>query len=138
MTPGHILYYFGRKDRILIETLRWSEADLETRRRAALEMAPDPLRTFVELYLPQAQDDVRWRLWTQIWSRPPADPETLEVLETLTWSWRDDLAPILGDPGAATALCYLLDGLTLDVLTGARSRDDAIELGLDAAARYAG
>ena len=35
MTPGHILYYFGNKDRILIETLRWSEHDLAESRRAA-------------------------------------------------------------------------------------------------------
>lgn len=27
MSPGHILYFFGSKDRLLLETLRWSEED---------------------------------------------------------------------------------------------------------------
>src|SRR5215467_11191997 len=66
MTPGHILYYFGRKDQILIETLRWSEHDLAEHRREVLSRLPDPrkrLRTFVDHYLPSGTEDSRWELW---------------------------------------------------------------------------
>lgn len=33
---GHILYYFGSKDRLLLEALRWSEEQLAGERRALL------------------------------------------------------------------------------------------------------
>ena len=36
MSAGHLLYYFGSKDQLLLETLRWSEVLLGERRRAAL------------------------------------------------------------------------------------------------------
>jgi AcrR family transcriptional regulator len=66
MTPGHILYYFGNKDRILIETLRWSEHDLAERRRSAPVGRRGPrrrLRVLVDDYLPQGTADARWNLW---------------------------------------------------------------------------
>ena len=47
MSPGHILYYFGSKDRLLLETLQWSEDDLMRRELAkvatgAVEHRQDP------------------------------------------------------------------------------------------------
>jgi len=146
MTPGHILYYFGRKDRILIETLRWSESDLERRRAEDLGRITDPherLRRFISLYLPTGRDDMRWRLWTEIWSHPQRDPETLAELERSFGTWQRDLAQVLeavGVPDAvivAKLICYTLDGISLDYLTGTGpdAADDVIDIGLDAASR---
>src|ERR671937_93275 len=63
MSEGHVLYYFGTKSRILIETLIWSEERLTRRRREAIASASagwDQLRTFVDLYLPRDFEDPVW------------------------------------------------------------------------------
>jgi AcrR family transcriptional regulator len=150
MTPGHILYYFGRKERILIETLRWSEHDLADRRRRALSRRPDPrdrLRTFVEHYLPKGTVDPRWNLWLQVGIHPPGDDETRELFESLIDLWRDDLielardglrAGIFGEPEVGLASfasrgLWFLDGLSLSLLSGSPrlTRPDAITIGTD-------
>jgi AcrR family transcriptional regulator len=150
MTPGHILYYFGRKERILIETLRWSEHDLADRRRRALSRRPDPrdrLRTFVDHYLPKGTVDPRWNLWLQVGIHPPGDDETRELFESLIDLWRDDLielardglrAGIFAEPEVGLASfasrgLWFLDGLSLSLLSGSPrlTRPDAINIGTD-------
>jgi AcrR family transcriptional regulator len=147
MTPGHILYYFGRKDRILVDTLHWSETDLERRRADDLACISDPrdqLRRFISLYLPTGRDDMRWRLWTQVWSHPGQDSETLAELERSFASWHQDLVAILRAAGAAAdaadaakLICYALDGIALDYLTGTGpgSPDEAVAIGVEVASR---
>src|SRR5438876_8818564 len=100
MTPGHILYYFGRKESILIETLRWSEHDLAEKRRRALDRERGPrerLRRFVDHYLPHGTADPRWNLWLQVGIHPPSDRETLELFESLIDLWRGDLIELAQD-----------------------------------------
>lgn len=140
MSAGHILYYFGNKDAILAETLAWSEHDLAVRRRQRLAEPPsdaDPIALFVDLYLPHPGRDSRWNLWTQIQARPPTDPDQLRALDELSELWRADLAPVL--PASlrgqevrrevARASCYLLDGIALDLILGARTdRASAVRL----------
>jgi AcrR family transcriptional regulator len=148
MTPGHILYYFGNKDRILIETLRWSEHDLAESRRSA-PARRDPrrrLRALVDDYLPQGTADARWNLWMQVGIHPPSDDETRELLEQLTDLWRDDLIGVVRDgidervfadpsPGLeefARRGLWFLDGLSMSLLNGSPrlSREDAVDIGL--------
>jgi AcrR family transcriptional regulator len=100
ISPSHVLYYFGRRDQILIETLRWSEAELAARRHAELRRFRAParaLRRFVELYLPAAAVDLRWNLWHQVIARPPAQPETVAMIRALEQGWVDDLAALVKD-----------------------------------------
>jgi AcrR family transcriptional regulator len=148
MTPGHILYYFGNKDRILIETLRWSEHDLaESRRSAPARRGPRRrLRALVDDYLPQGTADARWNLWMQVGIHPPSDHETRELLEQLTDLWRDDLIglvrdgidegvfaePLLGLEEFARRALWFLDGLSMSLLNGSPrlSREDAVDIGL--------
>jgi AcrR family transcriptional regulator len=95
MSPGHILYYFGRKDRVLLETLRWSETELAEQRRAELSRFRSPWRAverFVDLYLPVASDDPRWNLWAQVSARPPGDAPGQAQIAALEQGWVDDLA----------------------------------------------
>jgi AcrR family transcriptional regulator len=148
MTPGHILYYFGNKDRILIETLRWSEHDLAESRRSA-PARRDPrrrLRDLVDDYLPQGTADARWNLWMQVGIHPPSDDETRELLEQLTDLWREDLIGVVRDgidkgvfadpsPGLeefARRGLWFLDGLSMSLLNGSPrlSREDAVDIGL--------
>ena len=95
MSPGHILYYFGRKDRVLLETLRWSETELASARRAELARYRLPWRAierFVDLYLPVSASDPRWNLWAQVSAQPPGDAEGQEQIAELEQGWIDDLA----------------------------------------------
>jgi len=148
MTPGHILYYFGNKDRILIETLRWSEHDLaKSRRSAPARGGPRRrLRALVDDYLPQGTADARWNLWMQVGIHPPTDQETRELLEQLTDLWRDDLIEVVergidegvfADPSRgleefARRGLWFLDGLSMSLLSGSPrlSREDAVDIGL--------
>jgi len=94
MSPGHILYYFGRKDRVLLETLRWSETELAERRRAELARYRSPwraVRHFVASYLPVSSVDPRWNLWAQVIARPPEDAEAQAQVAELDQGWVADL-----------------------------------------------
>src|SRR5215469_3673959 len=53
MSTGHILYHFGKKDRLLLEVLVWSESDLTAEFQRELDQAPSPaemLALFVDFY----------------------------------------------------------------------------------------
>lgn len=94
MSPGHILYYFGRKDRVLLETLRWSETELAEQRRAELARFRSPWRAvehFVDRYLPVSASDPRWNLWAQVSARPPVDADGQSQIAALEQGWVDDL-----------------------------------------------
>jgi AcrR family transcriptional regulator len=148
MTPGHILYYFGNKDRILIETLRWSEHDLAERRRSAPARRGPRRRlpALVDDYLPQGTADARWNLWMQVGIHPPSDHESRELLEQLTDLWRDDLIelvregvdqgffadPSLGMQEFARRALWFLDGISMSLLNGSPrlSREDAVGIGV--------
>ena len=148
MTPGHILYYFGNKDRILIETLRWSEHDLAERRRSAPARRGPRRRlpALVDDYLPHGTADARWNLWMQVGIHPPSDHESRELLEQLTDLWRDDLIGVVQDGIEEAAFAdpssgleefarrglWFLDGLSMSLLNGSPrlSREDAVDIGL--------
>lgn len=149
MTPGHILYYFGRKEQILIETLKWSEHNLADARRSELGREPDArrrVRILVDRYLPEGTADTRWNLWLQVGIHPPDDPEARELLELLIDLWADDLTasvrdgiaegtyaePDGGVDQAVRRALWLLDGLALSLLSGSPrlTRADAVETGV--------
>jgi AcrR family transcriptional regulator len=99
MSPGHILYYFGRKDRVLLETLAWSENELAQRRGTELARMRSPrraLRRFVELYLPVSAADPRWNLWAQVSARPPVQEADQALVAELEAGWLRDLAGLVG------------------------------------------
>ncbi len=142
MSPGHVLYYFGTKERILLETLRWSEAELGQRREALLRKSRagwQKLRRFAELYLPDSPADPRWILWIATWdrARSGALAESLAELEEV---WRADFvqlisegmkrgafAPVDADDFSIRSIA-LLDGLGVQVLEGVRSPSDAADI----------
>ena len=128
MSAGHILYYFGSKDALLLEVLRWSEDDLASRRRAALAQVrgrQQRLRRFCEWYLPDGPDDPRWNLWAQLAARPPTDLPARRVLLAMLQAWIDDLAEIGRDEAFAERHCALMDGLAMDILLALPGRTRA-------------
>ena len=137
ISPSHVLYYFGRRDQILVETLRWSEEELTQRRRAKLGRLRSPvraLRLFVSLYLPVDAVDLRWNLWTQMTARPPTDPETLEMIGAMEQEWVDDLIELVRNGRQVSAFSVsdpetfalrarlLMDGVAGEILLGLPGR----------------
>ena len=144
MSGGHLLYYFGSKDRLLLETLRWSEDELGERRRAALgapSSAADRLDSFVALYLPVGAADPRWTLWVEVWGRSLAVASMRAGQAAIEEAWRADLVALLRegiaggefravDPDRfAVRLSALLDGFGTPLVTGlpGASRERALD-----------
>ncbi|MET9295261.1 TetR/AcrR family transcriptional regulator [Streptomyces sp. NPDC003077] len=139
MSSGHLLYYFGTKDELLLQTLQWSEEQLGAERRAALAR-PLPVRArldaLVDLYLPDGPRDPRWTLWLEVWNRsqsagPPARERQLE----LELAWHRDLVALLVEGASrgelravdaerfATRLRALLDGFGTHLVVGLPGTD---------------
>lgn len=137
---GHILYYFGSKDRLLLEALRWSEELLTGERRALLGRrltAARKLDQFLELYLPEGPRDPRWTLWIELWARTASNEPLKAAQEEIDESWQQDLESLLAKgvdqgrfapmdvPARASELLALLDGLSTRVVLGQRGADRA-------------
>lgn len=143
MSAGHLLYYFGSKDRLLLETLGWSESELGERRRTALAAdapAARRLDDYVALYLPTGAGDPRWALWVEVWGRSLAVEAMRTGQASIEAAWRTDLVALLRqgiaagefravDPERfAVRLGALLDGFGTPVVTGVpgTSRETAL------------
>lgn len=97
MSTGHILYHFGKKDRLLLEVLAWSQADLWARFQQAADRAASPtekLDLFVRFYLPRDQGDERYALWTQVLAQGH-DEAGRRILTELLDGWDERLEAIL-------------------------------------------
>ena len=152
ISTGHVMYYFGNRDRILIDTLLLSEADLtdQLARRVQRSSGPrEAVDRLVRIYLPSGADDVRWKLWAQLIARRPTDPATVQQLSTVIDSWAASLSAVLAAGAEAGVLtcddpddlayrtCRLMDGYSLEVLLGGpgRSRTWAVRSVLSALGR---
>ncbi|MDI2126418.1 TetR/AcrR family transcriptional regulator [Yinghuangia seranimata] len=152
---GHILYYFGSKDQLLLAALRWSEDKLAEERTAVLARRVQPPRKldlFLDLYLPVGARDPRWMLWIELWARTAGNDELRSAQEEIDAGWQRDLAAILADGTARGAftvdeldadtseLLALLEGLSTRVVLGlaGATRADALTAARRAAARLTG
>ncbi|MCF2527876.1 TetR/AcrR family transcriptional regulator [Yinghuangia soli] len=137
ISGGHILYYFGSKDRLLVETLRWSEELLGERRRELLAgpaPAAERLAGYVDLYLPVGRADPRWTIWVAVYGRSLGDAEVLQAGHDIERVWAAELDALLvegADAGEwpatdaaarrdfAVRLHGMLDGFALQIVIGA-------------------
>ncbi|MFE1557752.1 TetR/AcrR family transcriptional regulator [Streptomyces sp. NPDC058734] len=135
MSTGHILYHFGKKDRLLLEVLVWSQADLWARFQQAADRAASPaekLDLFVRFYLPRHQGDERYALWTQVMIQGH-DEAGRRVLTELLDGWDERLEAIVREgrelgqfaevdlPEFTIRAVAMLSGLSEDLMFG-RSR----------------
>ncbi len=102
-SPALVIYYFGTKDSLLTEALRWSE---RTFYAAAEEMlkSTEKLRDRLEVLLdwnlmPDKQQDVAgdWGLWFDLWAQAFRHPEVKKDRAELDAQWRDLIARIVQD-----------------------------------------
>ncbi|MFE9421664.1 TetR/AcrR family transcriptional regulator [Kitasatospora sp. NPDC006697] len=135
MSAGHLLYYFGSKDQLLLETLRWSEEQLGERRRAVLGRAGasgwERFAGYADLYLADGPGDPRWILWVEVWGRSPASAELRAGQLEIEAPWQADLRALIEEgvaagefrAGSAAAeraaqLRALLDGFSVPLAIG--------------------
>ncbi|WP_035805293.1 TetR/AcrR family transcriptional regulator [Kitasatospora mediocidica] len=153
MSAGHLLYYFGSKDQLLLETLRWSEEQLGERRRTMLGRpgltAWERFTAYADLYLADGPGDPRWILWVEVWGRSPASEEIRQGQLAIEAPWQADLEALIQDgatageftPGPAAEravqLRAVLDGFSVPLavgLPGVRRAESAARVAAVAAA----
>ena len=102
-SPALVIYYFGTKDSLLTEALRWSERSFYA---AAEEMlkSTEKLRDRLEVLLDwnlvaDKQQDVAgdWGLWFDLWAQAFRHPEVKKDRADLDAQWRDLIARIVQD-----------------------------------------
>ncbi|MFC9792898.1 TetR/AcrR family transcriptional regulator [Streptomyces sp. NPDC127584] len=135
MSTGHILYHFGKKDRLLLEVLAWSQADIWAGYQEAADKAGSPaekLDLFIRFYLPRHAGDDRYALWTQVLAQRH-DEAGRKILTELLDGWDERLEVILREgrdlgqfvavelPEFTIRAVAMLSGLAEDVMFG-RSR----------------
>jgi AcrR family transcriptional regulator len=136
VSAGLILYYFGSKDRLLVEAL--THANDQFYLRLSRELRKDPsakaqLDRLIELSVPGLMPEFslldEWALWVEIWVRALRDPEMAKEHEVLNRRWRRSIADIVRhgrDIGEFPAgrdvdelgiqIGALIDGLAVQVL----------------------
>ncbi|MEU5090672.1 TetR/AcrR family transcriptional regulator [Streptomyces sp. NPDC021356] len=145
MSSGHLLYYFGSKDELLLRTLEWSESRLGAERGRLLARgvsARERLDAYVGLYVPDGHRDPHWTLWLEVWNRSlTADEDGRERQAAIEGAWHRDLAALVAEGVSrgefrpvdadrfATRLRALLDGFAIHVAIGLRGTDRERVLG---------
>jgi AcrR family transcriptional regulator len=132
-SPGLVVYYFGTKESLLIEALRWSEGTFYTAAAEMLAATPglrDRLEVLVRLTcVPEAEGEVpgAWGLWFDLWAQAFRHPEVARDRVELDARWRATIAEVVTDgvtsgeiePVDAEAFAVtwsaLLDGLSIQV-----------------------
>ena len=152
-SSGLVIYYFGTRDRLLVDALRFSEEafyDAATRMLGEVSDFRTRLSMLVEWScVPQLPGEVSgaWGLWLDLWATALRHPEVREARVELDGRWRDLVELVVqdgqraGDVGEldtrrfALTFSVLLDGLATQVALG----DDEItsDVAHDMAMEYA-
>ena len=131
-SPALVIYYFGTKDSLLTEALRWSErsfyeaADHMLQRTRSLRRR---LQTLVAWTLvPDQKADLRdWGLWLDLWAQAFRHPAVKRDRAELDQRWRDLIKRVVHDgidsgeiekvdaDSFAIMWAALLDGLAVQV-----------------------
>ena len=130
-SPALVIYYFGTKDSLLTEALRWSEGSFYSAVEEMLLDTPalqDRIENLVTACLPVAEetpDD--WGLWFDLWAQAFRHPEVKKDRVALDKQWRDLIARVVqagvdnGEIGELDVEAFavmwsaLLDGLVVQV-----------------------
>jgi len=100
-SPALVIYYFGTKDSLLTEALRWSERSWYAAAEEMLESTEklrDRLETLVEWALVAGkQQDLTgdWGLWFDLWAQAFRHPEVKKDRAELDAQWRDLIARVV-------------------------------------------
>jgi AcrR family transcriptional regulator len=130
-SPALVVYYFGTKDQLLTEALRYSEKDFYSAAEAMLASTPGivpRLETLVAwTCLPEEQEQSpgTWGLWFDLWAQAFRHPEVKKDRVELDQAWRSMISRVVRDgvqageiealdvEEFAIAFAALLDGLSI-------------------------
>ena len=92
-SPALVIYYFGTKDSLLTEALRWSERSFYAAVEEMLAVTPgleDRIQNLVAWCLPEAHKlTAEWGLWFDLWVQAFRHPEVKKDRAELDQQWRD-------------------------------------------------
>jgi AcrR family transcriptional regulator len=100
-SPALVIYYFGTKDSLLTEALRWSERSFYAATEEMLRSTPTikaRLETLVEWTLVSdvpASSTSDWGLWFDLWAQAFRHPEVKKDRAELDAQWRDLIARVV-------------------------------------------
>ena len=130
-SPALVIYYFGTKDSLLTEALRWSERSFYAAVEEMLQETPSlraRIENLVEACLPESKDvPDDWGLWFDLWAQAFRHPEVKKDRAELDEQWRALIARVVEagiagneiaqvDVQAFTVMwAALLDGLVVQV-----------------------
>jgi AcrR family transcriptional regulator len=132
-SPALVIYYFGTKDSLLTEALRWSERSFYAATEEMLKSTDklrDRLEILVEWTLVADKTETLtgdWGLWFDLWAQAFRHPEVKKDRAELDAQWRGLIARIVQDAVdageiadldvASFAILWgsLLDGLVVQV-----------------------
>lgn len=132
-SPGLVIYYFGTKDELLTEALRWSERSFYQAVEEMLGRTPALVRRIETLTAwtlqDHAEDDLPddWGLWFDLWAQAFRHPGVASDRVELDQRWRDLVERVVRDGIEAGDIervdarefaimwCALLDGLVVQV-----------------------
>jgi AcrR family transcriptional regulator len=151
-SPALVIYYFGTKDSLLTEALRWSERSFYDateemlRTTTKLKERIDVLVEWTLVSKKQSELTGDWGLWFDLWAQAFRHPEVKKDRAELDAQWRDLIARVVQagiDAGEIEQVdvenfsimwCSLLDGLVVQValddpvVTVARARKVALDV----------
>src|SRR5262245_33369209 len=148
-----VIYYFGTRDRLLVDALRYSEESFYEATAAMLDEVTgfrERLSTIVEwCCVPQVDGEVSgaWGLWLDVWATAFRHNEVGEARIDQDRKWRDLVEGVLRDgqaagelgdidvPRFALTFTMLLDGIATQVAL--RDPDLTTDLAYDIAIEYA-
>lgn len=132
-SPALVIYYFGTKESLLTEALRWSEGSFYTATEEMLR-STTRLRERLEILAEwtlvsdkQSSLTGDWGLWFDLWAQAFRHPEVKKDRAELDAQWRDLIARVVRDgieagevgkvdvDGFAVMWAALLDGLVVQV-----------------------
>ena len=153
-SSGLVIYYFGTRDRLLVDALRFSEEAYYETATALLDEEHDfrkRLSMLVEWScVPELPGEVSgsWGLWLDLWATALRHPEVGEARDELDGRWRDLIERIVREgmeSGAVDAdidlrrfaltFTVVLDGLSTQVALG--DREITSDVAFDIAMEYA-
>ena len=100
-SPALVIYYFGTKDSLLTEALRWSERSWYAAAEEMLQ-STEKLRDRLEILsewtlVADKQQDLTgdWGLWFDLWAQAFRHPEVKKDRAELDAQWRDLIARVV-------------------------------------------
>lgn len=102
-SPALVVYYFGTKDKLLTEALRYSEQSFYAAAEEMLASTSDIVKRLETLVawtcLPDEQEEIpgTWGLWFDLWAQAFRHPEVKKDRVELDQRWRAMIARVVRD-----------------------------------------